>query len=109
MTTPSQKARPMTKLNPNRNPAAFNHFADAVNNAARKAVVDIIEGYRGDLNEAEQGYAAVAGLITAAGFLTKGMVEVFGLNPNPLLNVVQEQFLEGMKGPSQERGPQQKG
>lgn len=90
----------MTKLNPNRNPAAFDHFADTVNEAARKAVGELLEGYQGDLSDAELWYSAIAGLITAAGFLTKGMVEVFGMNAAPLLGVVEEQFREGMKGPA---------
>ena len=82
----------------------FDRFADEVLNGIGQMLGDKLLSYSGPMPEAVAHYAAIAGIITAAGWQTRAMKDLYDLNPEPLIGVLEEQFREGMKGPTNDRG-----
>ena len=79
----------------------WDEFADDLVKDISHLLADKLQAYKGSMPLPVAHYAGISGIITAAGFQAKAMVDLYGMNPDPLLAVVEEQFREGMAGPEQ--------
>lgn len=91
------------KLDPSTYGEAFDDWADSILTGVCDLIAGRIAAYDGPMPTAMVHYASISGVITAGGWQTRAMMDLYGMNPEPLIGALEAQFREGMN-PTGRRG-----